>query len=181
MSRASRYQRYTLYSSPHQRIDSMEMPLVNLTEVMHTPSVLPRFSSTISCPLSFYPKRVENRNYKGWGMWWYQDPQQITPLLFYGHRHEVHLHLALLTSPLVIIATRVSWDPFTTMVDSCLPQLSALMERTACWPRASKPSETCRHSRTLEDPPQSLAGTPPAVVHPFPTELDFMTDTHGSS
>ena len=56
MSRVSRYQQYTLYSSPHQHIDSMEMPLVDLTEVMYMPSVLPRFSSTIFCPLSFYPE-----------------------------------------------------------------------------------------------------------------------------
>ena len=39
MSRVSRYQQYTLYSSPHQCIDSMEMPLVDLTEVMHTPVI----------------------------------------------------------------------------------------------------------------------------------------------
>ena len=53
----------SLLQPPHQCI-AMGVPLVDSTEVMHTPSVYPGFASTISCSLSLYLKHCNPKTIK---------------------------------------------------------------------------------------------------------------------
>ena len=89
--------------------------------------------------------------------------------------------LILLTSPLVVIAMRVSYYPVYDNGGQSLATVACSDEKNGLLTKDYKTFQDLPSSQKLEHPPRSLAGIPPTVVRPFPIELDSVTDTHGSS